>query len=98
MDEKLKTQAFRFTNQFKPDEPEDEESLEESVTKTPMPADIRDESEEESIEEEIGDSHGFLPKKVEPKVNYPDSDSVEMLKNLNRRKPPAVPSKSPNSS
>ena len=40
MDEKLKTQAFRFTNQFKPDEPEDEESLEETVTKTPMPADI----------------------------------------------------------
>ena len=31
-------------------------------------------------------------------MNYPDSDSVEMLKNLNRRKPPAIPSKSPNSS
>lgn len=79
MDEKLKTQAFRFTNQFKHDEPEDDESYEESVSKTPVVVDEPDDIDEDSIEEEIGDSHGYVKRKPEPKPVYPESDSVEML-------------------
>jgi len=58
MDEKLKTQTFRFTNQFKTGEQENNDQvLNQDTSMIDM---VPDESDEDSIEEEICASHASI--------------------------------------
>ncbi len=91
MDEKIKTQTFRFTNQFWVDGFEDEESLEASnnvfgKSNNNIIGPI--ESDEDSIEEEIETSQASIQAIGNRKHHYKD-ESVELLKNMH--KPPKVP-------
>lgn len=80
MDEKLKTQTFRFTNQFKTGE--NGENNESNVIDINVINMVPDASDEDSIEEEICGSQGSFqckkPKKKEPVIN----ESIEILKKI----------------
>ena len=56
MDEKLKTQTFRFTNQFKAEGGDEEEVKEFNQQELDFVPGVLNESDEDSIQEEICDS------------------------------------------
>lgn len=83
MDEKLKTQTFRFTNQFKVEGIEDDDSIDAEALNVHLEV-----SDEESIAEEIETSHHTI--KQQNPTRRVEEESAEILKKI-QNKPPLFP-------